>query len=228
MRNCISVALQLNIESPDQISLNGVSSTLQPNNVRLVHLHNFVHDFGEEVVVLHISAPRPQGNVQAVVLPITLSNIIQGSGSWEKFCFGVVLMELHSEDSVLSEESFLHSVSVVHIDVYVQHSLLGPQQVLDSQNDIIAVTKPTGFQSFGMVETSHPVDYHIGLVFFDDLGSEERGTLNELVELEEVWERRHIGLHAYPEIRIFSFLLRKVKIFIHELDVVWRVEQHHF
>lgn len=52
------------------------------------------------------------------------------------------LMERTGHDSVCQVEGLLHAVSVVDVDVDVQHSLVGLQQLQNGQDAVIHVTEP--------------------------------------------------------------------------------------
>lgn len=61
------------------------------------------------------------------------------SCSWEVI---LELVEGACHDSIGQVEGFLHAVSVVDIDIDVQHSLVGLQQFQDGQHAIVDIAEP--------------------------------------------------------------------------------------
>jgi hypothetical protein len=54
-------------------------------------------------------------------------------------------VEADGEDSVGMEESFFHSVAMMHIDIQIKHSGVDLQKFQDAEHDIVDVAEPTGF-----------------------------------------------------------------------------------
>lgn len=73
-----------------------------------------------------------------MVGPCVLADIVDMSCPWE---IVLELVEGAGHDAIGEVESFLHAVSVVDIDVDVQHPLVGLQQFQDGQHAIVDIAK---------------------------------------------------------------------------------------
>jgi len=52
------------------------------------------------------------------------------------------LMERAGHNSVSEVKGFLHAVSVVNIDIYIEHSLVSFEELQNSKNTIIYIAEP--------------------------------------------------------------------------------------
>lgn len=101
-----------------------------------------------------------------------------------------VLVKGNSHDSVCGVEGFLHPVTVVDVNVDVQHPLVVPgrnqrhlsndlrkevthrppasssllEKLQDGQDDVIDVAEARGFRLLGVMETAGPVDGNVRLL----------------------------------------------------------------
>jgi hypothetical protein len=56
------------------------------------------------------------------------TSIVRSAGAWEEV-FLVILMERQSENSVGGEESLFDAIAVVDVDVNVEDSWMGPEEL---------------------------------------------------------------------------------------------------
>lgn len=76
-------------------------------------------------------------------------------------------METDSHDSVGVVEGFFDSVSMVDVNIEVQHAWVDLQQLQDAEDYVVDVAETTGLCFPGMVKTAHPVDCYIALASDD-------------------------------------------------------------
>lgn len=115
-----SVALHTHVELSQLIVAETVCSQLDYQSMRPVLSHHGPHHCSKQFIVLVIGDTWLKGHVYAVVFSIMLTNLVQTPSSGEKIL--AVLMEGDSHASVSEVESFLDAVTMVDIDVEVQHS----------------------------------------------------------------------------------------------------------
>ena len=60
-------------------------------------------------------------------------------------------MEAHSHDSVCRVKSFLNAVTVVHIYIDIEHTIVVLEELKDGNNYIIYEAEPTSLRLFGVV-----------------------------------------------------------------------------
>lgn len=69
-----------------------------------------------------------------------------------------ILMKGHSHDPVSQIKGFLNPISMMHINVYVQHFGKEPQQSENAKDYVVHIAKPTRFAFFRMVQSSSPIN----------------------------------------------------------------------
>jgi hypothetical protein len=67
----------------------------------------------------------------------------------------------HGHHAVSHVKGLFDAISVVHVDVNVQHARMVLEQFEDTQHDIIDVAEPRAFRLLGVVETAGPVDGNV-------------------------------------------------------------------
>ena len=109
-------------------------------------------------MVVHALAQRDVGGEE---LADAFAHFLQRAGAGEKVL--LKLVEADSEDSVCMEEGLFDSVSVVHVDIEIEHPRVDLQQLKDAKDDVIDVAKSTGFRLLGVVIASRPIYHDIAL-----------------------------------------------------------------
>ena len=72
-------------------------------------------------------------------------------------------MKGHSHAAIGEVESFLHAITMVHVDVEVKYTRVDIQQLYDRQHNVIHIAKTTRLRFFGVVQASSPVDSYVCL-----------------------------------------------------------------
>ena len=70
-------------------------------------------------------------------------------------------METHCHDAVGVVEGLLDPVSVVDVDIEVEHSVVEGEELHYAEDDIVDVAESTGLAHLCMVVPSRPVYHHI-------------------------------------------------------------------
>lgn len=136
-----------------------VGSTLDDHYIRDIWRHYSEHNFLEKFHVWHIVHTAFKGNIYSVEFADSFSNRLKRACAREEIF--IELMEAHCHHSVCMVKRFLHAVSVMHVDVKVEHSWINLEQLQNAQNYVIYVTKTAGLSFFGVVVPSRPVYYDI-------------------------------------------------------------------
>jgi hypothetical protein len=88
--------------------------------MRSVFGHHSGHDVLEEVEKVLVSDAWFKWDVEGVVFAIVFAYLMEGTCAWEEFLS--VLMEGDGHAAVGEVEGLFHSISVVNVDVQIQHS----------------------------------------------------------------------------------------------------------
>jgi hypothetical protein len=81
--------------------------------------------------------------------------VLDVSRAWEEIS---ISMERYGHDSVCAVESFLDSISMMHVDVNIEYPVMVFQELQDSEDNVIYIAEATCLHLFGMMEASRPID----------------------------------------------------------------------
>ena len=109
------------IEAAQAITSQRIGTTLENNGARTVPHHDVLNDRFKDGMVTGIIDTVTQGHIDRVVLALAVANVADVSGPGEKLA---ELVERHGHDSVGRVEGFLDAVSVMHVNVNVQDSIV--------------------------------------------------------------------------------------------------------
>lgn len=96
-------------------------------------------DWLEDHLERFVVKPLVQREVDRVVRSRVLADIIDVASAREII---LELMEGAGHDSIGEIEGLLNTVAVVDIDIDIQHSLIGLQQLQNGEHAIVNITKP--------------------------------------------------------------------------------------
>lgn len=68
------------------------------------------------------------------------------------------LMEGASHDPIGEIEGLLNTITMVDIDINIQHSLVGLKQLQNGKHAVVDIAKPRSLRLLGMMQSSRPVD----------------------------------------------------------------------
>lgn len=118
----------------------GVGSTLDDHGVGPVETHTVIHNFFEEFEVGFIINSFLERHVNSIILSNPLTNRVQGPSSRKEIL--IKLMETNSHDPIGMIKCFLNTVTVMHIDIQVEHSGMNFEHLENADDDVIDVAKP--------------------------------------------------------------------------------------
>ena len=110
-----------------------------------------------------------------------------------------VLVQRQCHDTICAIKSFFDSISMMDININVQDSCVDLEEFQNCQDNIIDVTKSTGFTFFGMMKSSTPVDGNIALSLCQLNGPIQRGTGGEGAEFQNSIKDGTIGIFPSVE-----------------------------
>lgn len=117
------------IQSPQQIISNWISSQLQYYSSRSILGHNLIHHSFEQLLIWVIVYASFKWYIQWVILAFSFSNRIDAACAWEEV--SLILMETDSHHSVCQVEGLLNAIAVMHININIQHSSVNFKQLQD-------------------------------------------------------------------------------------------------
>jgi hypothetical protein len=152
--------------------------------------HNAFYCCFEELEIGAVVDALFEWDVQTVVLALALPNRIDVACPREKLFS--VLMEAHSHYSACQVKRLLHSITMVHVDIYVQHPRVNFKHFENAQNYVVDVAESTSLAFFGVVQAASPVDGHISLAGHDRPRTIYGSPCRKLTEIIQSIERRTI------------------------------------
>ena len=157
----LSVTFDWEIEHPQTVTRKWVCTTLQEHGFRLESSFDLIHNCPKGKDIGWIVNSLIQWIVDWVVLASLNSDVIDTSCSWEEW---TIFMKRYCHDSVCQQKCFLDSITVVAIDIDVEHSCVLFQQLQDSKHTVIDIAKSTGFTLFSMMETTRPINGNVRML----------------------------------------------------------------
>jgi hypothetical protein len=115
------MSLQTQIETPQSISTQGIGSTLENHSTWSKNFHDFANDWSENGLETDIVHPVIQGEVDGVILALSVANIENVSSARKVFS---KLVEAHCHYSIGGIKRFLYSISMMNVNINVQNSLM--------------------------------------------------------------------------------------------------------
>jgi len=178
------------------------------------------------VIVLHVVDARVQRDIQGIVAAFAMAYVLHVPSPRKEVSEPV---ERHCHDAVSAIECFLNTISMMNVDVDVQHSVVVLQQLKNGENDVVYIAETTCLHLFCMVETASPVDANVSALMIKLDCSVEGTTSRDLGELKETWKA---GAVVFTDVKAVGLLLIEcVKdgrgSSLQVLDVVMRVERCH-
>lgn len=109
--------------------------------MRAVLAHHARHHVLQELEETVVRNAGFKWYVKRVFFAVAFSLLKQSSSSREEVL--AVLVERDSHASIGQVEGFLNTITVMHVDVQIQHPWIHLQQLQDSQHYVIHVAKAT-------------------------------------------------------------------------------------
>jgi hypothetical protein len=176
------VSLDRQVETTETISRQTVGATLQDDRTGRKHLHDFANHWAKDApvgIIIHTIVER---EVNGIVLSLGVTTVQYIARS------GKVLSELvegYCHDTVGGIKCFLHSITVMNVDINVENTFVFLEQLQNSQDAIVNVAKARGFSFLGVMETSSPVDDDVYTILIETRGTTNGARRVELTKLEK-------------------------------------------
>mmetsp|Transcript_11269 Transcript_11269/g.16610 ORF Transcript_11269/g.16610 Transcript_11269/m.16610 type:complete len:271 (+) Transcript_11269:142-954(+) len=146
--HALRVTLEGEVEAAQAVPCDGVCPALQDDGTGPVALHHLGHDRSEYSLVGLVGHALLQWEVHRVVLPSPRPHVLQVPSAWEEV---PVLVEGHRHHPVRAVESLLHPISVMDINVHVQHPRVVLEQLQYGQHNVVYVAEAGGLLLLGVV-----------------------------------------------------------------------------
>jgi hypothetical protein len=102
-------------------------------------------------------------------------------------------MEGYTHDSIGQEKSFLHAISMMHINIDIQSAGLVFEEFQNAQDNIIGVAESGGLALLGMMESATPVDGDVSLLVHQKVGCINRAATTQLTKFIEPGKARTVS-----------------------------------
>mmetsp|Transcript_1791 Transcript_1791/g.2943 ORF Transcript_1791/g.2943 Transcript_1791/m.2943 type:complete len:340 (-) Transcript_1791:445-1464(-) len=179
--DAVGVSLDGQLEAAQTVARETVRTALQHDGARLILLHDLRDDRLEDGVVALVVHAVVQRDVDGVALSRLIPLVLHIARAGKIF---TELVERAGHDSVGGVEGLLHAVSVMDVDVDVQHALVLLQQLQDAQHAIVHVAEATRLALLGVVQSTGPVDHRVGHIFVQSNSTADRSRCRNLTELK--------------------------------------------
>ena len=123
------MATHAQVEAAKTITRQTVTTALEDNSLGLEVLHDSADDRLEDGAVGVVVDTVAEREVNGIVLARSDTNVAQLAGTGEVLA---VLVEGYGHDAIGRVKGFLHTITVVNIDIDVENALLESQELEDS------------------------------------------------------------------------------------------------
>mmetsp|Transcript_21127 Transcript_21127/g.35286 ORF Transcript_21127/g.35286 Transcript_21127/m.35286 type:complete len:256 (-) Transcript_21127:392-1159(-) len=157
----IGVTLDREIEAAETVSGKRICSALHDDGLRFVNLDDLGDDGLEDAFVRFVIDSIFQWEVDRVILALSDSNILDVTCSRKVLA---KLVEGDTHHTIGGVEGLLDSITVVNVDVNVQHPLVDLEEFEDGEDDVVDVTETGSLTLFGVMQSSSPVDSNVAIL----------------------------------------------------------------
>jgi hypothetical protein len=226
------VAFNRAVVSAEFVVSERVSAALNDNSVRTESLAHLLHNGVVNVQKRYVVNASTERHVQAKVLTFADARFFHVSCAWEEVS---VAMERHRHYPVTRVKGFLNAVTMVHVDVYVEHAIVVFEELKDRKNDVVHIAEPAGFLLLGVMQTATPVYRDVGAFVVEFYGCVDTSSRGNLRKLEHPLEA---GTVIFSHFKICKRLIGAglMRVFLEERwryllevgDVLRGVKSRHF
>ena len=121
------------VEATKSVSGQGIATALQNDCSGLVVLHDTVDHRLKDALVAGVVNTVTEREVDGVVLSVADADIPKFAGAREVLA---VLVEGNGHDTVGAVEGFFNTVTVVYVNVDVEHTRVEAKKLDDAKNDV--------------------------------------------------------------------------------------------
>ena len=90
---------------------------------------------------------------------------------------------MNNASPVCGVKSLLNTISVVDVDIDVEHPLVVLEQLQDGQHDVVDVAEAAGLALLGVMKTSRPVDCNVRRLLVEFHGACHGAATTQLAKL---------------------------------------------
>jgi len=136
-------------------------------------------------------------------------------------------MKRDRHDPIRSIKSLFDPITVMDINIDVQHTMMMLEQLQNSQDTIIHITKPRGLALLRVMQPPRPINHDIRILLIKQRRPSNRSTRIQLAELEKPIKNRAIlpDIKALELPHIFLHVIRRDHT--QKIDVVVGMETRH-
>jgi hypothetical protein len=180
--DAVAVALEGQVEAAESVAGQAVRAALQHDSCRGKLGHNPVHDGLEERAVAIVVHAVLERRVDGVVEALAVAFVAPVAGAGEILAEFVQGQRHHA---VARVESLLDSVTVVNVDVDVEHALVRLEQLEDAQHAVVDVAEAARLVLLRVVQTAGPVHAYVCITSIQASSATDGTAGRYLAELEE-------------------------------------------
>lgn len=87
-----------------------------------------------------------------------------------------VFVKADGHNPIGQVEGLLHAITVMNVDIYIQHSRMIFKQLQNGDDDIVYITETGSLELLGMMQAAGPIYSYITMVIVQFHGSLQRST----------------------------------------------------
>lgn len=208
------------VDHAQPVPTDAVSARLLEHPCGLEHVLDPVDDLGLLVQLLDVPNSIVDGEVDRLAQPIALPDVIYVPAAWEEVA---LLVHAEGHHAVVCLEGFFYAVSVVAVDVDLEHTFVNFQHFDDSDHAVVDPAEAGGVPGLGVVEAPGVVDPDFDLVV-DDRGRSQECALRVGLDVVPLLGEVGTVLAGVLLQAELGLLLHALVLLLKAVDIVVRVE----
>lgn len=148
------------VERTELVLCQGVGTALKNDCVGPVVIHDVLNDGSEDGGVGLVVNAVSERDIDSVTLAFADASVDQVASSRKEVS---EFVKRAGHDAVCGVESLFNAISVVDVDVNVEHSGMVAQQLKNGEVDVVHVAESRAFALFGVMQAASPIDADVGL-----------------------------------------------------------------
>jgi hypothetical protein len=197
---------------------------LQNDGFGSIISHYCLDDRLKDISICLVGNTVSEGEVDGVILATANTNVAKFASTRKVLS---VFVERNGHDTVGSVKGLFNTVSVVNVNVDVENTLLIPEQLDDSEDDVIDIAESTGLALFRVMQTTSPVYSDVAFP-----SVQASGALHGTASADTAKLKKAIKYRAIVSDIVFTLLAGELlhvvwRDLVQEFDVLVRVELRH-
>lgn len=108
-------------------------------------------------------------------------------------------MKTNSHNSIGQVECLLDSISMMNIDVEIQHTRVDLKEFEDTKHDVVYITETTSLAFLGVMQTTTPIDSNISIAMYNCTSTVDWTSSRKLTEIVQAIKGRTVEGVAHLE-----------------------------